>query len=254
MGTELLRPAAPEQRSTCGRSDAVHRWVAWRYLGAACALAAFLSACSEPGSQPGGQADPVRMAARIAAVQGAALSGDQEQLERSFEAAHKDLMRSMKVPDSTRKIDRESARAVLRELPSVRSAAWIDHENLLVIVASNGDRSLGTIDEICSRLRPLGDTLAVVVNLQSAAATRPEDLDILSRNCDLPPGERAFAQRSRQVGVVAPEVRVALQMFAASTMSASAQSDSAEAQHRADEAMKVLEANTPELARFPDRR
>lgn len=229
------------------------QWRAVGRAGAVCLIGTIFAACSSPEPQRAGEADPARMAVEVASMQIAAMSGDQEQVKRSFQAAHADLMRSMKVPDPTRRIDRETARATLRDMQSIRSVAWIDHENLLAIVATNEDRSLRTIDEVCTRLRPLGDTLGVVVNLQSAVATRPEDLDVLSRNCDLPSGERAFAQRNRQVGVVAPEIRAAHRAATAASLPDASQFDPAEARRRADEAMRVLEASTPELMQHPGR-
>ena len=41
--------------------------------------------------------------------------------------------------------------------------------------------SLGTIDDICVGLEPLGDTLGVVVNLQSRAAKSGDELEIPRR-------------------------------------------------------------------------
>ena len=53
----------------------------------------------------------------------------------------------------------------------MRSANWIDRHNLLLRVDSAELRSQQTIDDLCIRLEPLGDTLAVVVHVQNAAAT-----------------------------------------------------------------------------------
>jgi len=89
----------------------------------------------------------------------------------------------------------------------VRSVVWIDNTNLFAIVARNEDRSYATIDAVCMQLEPLGDTLGVVVNLQSGAATNGDELAILSRNCQLKPGERALLQPTRQIDVVDPSVR-----------------------------------------------
>jgi hypothetical protein len=57
------------------------------------------------------------------------------------------------------------------------------------------------------QLDPLGDTLGVVVNVQSGAATTGDDLEILSRNCQLEGGDRAFLQNNRQVDVLSPAIR-----------------------------------------------
>ena len=68
-------------------------------------------------------------------------------------------------------------------------------------------RSMVMIDQVCVALEPLGDTLAVVVNVQDVTAQHADGATTLSRNCQLPEGQRAFLQRKRQVDVVAPEVR-----------------------------------------------
>lgn len=47
----------------------------------------------------------------------------------------------------------------------------------------------------------------MVVNLQSGAATNGDELEILSRNCQLDPGDRAFMRKARQVDVLSPEIR-----------------------------------------------
>ena len=49
--------------------------------------------------------------------------------------------------------------------------------------------------------------LAVVVNVQSTAARTPDQLDTLSRNCQLAPGDRALLQRERQLDVLDPAIR-----------------------------------------------
>ena len=89
----------------------------------------------------------------------------------------------------------------------MRSTVWFDQHNFFVIVESNELKSQQTIDAICHQLDPLGDTLGVVVNVQSGAATNGDDLQILSRDCQLAPGDRAFMQRERQVDVVSPAIR-----------------------------------------------
>ena len=135
-----------------------------------------------------------------------------------------------------------AARRAVRQIDGVRSVAWIDRENLFVIVSHNAARTDATIDAACFAMEPLGDTLGVVVHLQSGEAVDADDLRILSRNCQLPPGERAFLQRDRPVDVIP---------------------DAVQSQHRADnprdtlekrewerrnrESMKLLEASTPEM-------
>jgi hypothetical protein len=53
----------------------------------------------------------------------------------------------------------------------------------------------------------LGDTLAVVVDVQGVTAITSEGADTLSRNCQLAEGERELLQQKRQVDVLDPEVR-----------------------------------------------
>jgi hypothetical protein len=117
------------------------------------------------------------------------------------------MRRSAQLPDPARPIDPEAARAAARTVPGVRSVVWVDGENLLALVDSNARRSHQTIDEICYQLQPLGDTLAVVVNLQSSAARNGDELEILSRNCQLVPGDRAAMQAQRQIDVLDPALR-----------------------------------------------
>ena len=117
------------------------------------------------------------------------------------------MRRSNQRPDPDRRIDPEAARAAARTVPGVRSVVWVDGENLLVLVDSNARRNHQTIDEICYQLQPLGDTLAVVVNLQSRAARNGDELEILSRNCQLAPGDRAAMQAQRRIDVLDPALR-----------------------------------------------
>lgn len=186
--------------------------------------------------------NPVETAARVATVHGSAILGDQEGVRRGIEALNDDFRRSIKLADPARKVDREAARAAIRHIDGVRSVAWIDHENLLVIVSSNEARDQRTIDAICMELEPLGDTLGVVVNLQSGAARSGDELEILSRNCQLAPGDRAFMQRHRQVDVVAPELRAAHKRN-----NARPPADPDGLKREQDEAMRILEATTPEI-------
>ena len=45
------------------------------------------------------------------------------------------------------------------------------------------------------------------MNLQDVAAKNGDEAETLSRNCQLPQGQRAFLQTKRQVDAVSPEVR-----------------------------------------------
>lgn len=186
---------------------AVSRPLAATWL-ATTGLALCAAACVPAESQPAGEpVSAARGVAHLAKIEAAAVAGDQQAVQEGVKAFSDDVRRSMRVPDISRRIDPEAARAAAKRVPGVRSVVWLDRENLFAIVATNPARSHVTIDAICRELDPLGDTLAVVVNLQSGAARTGDELEILSRNCQLPEGERAFMQRERQVDVVAPEVR-----------------------------------------------
>ena len=192
--------------------------------------------------QAGEPLNPLKTVGRLAAMQASSLTGDQEGVQRNFESMHGDLMRSMRVPDATRRIDREAARAAVREVAGVRSAGWIDHENLLVRVDSNDLRSQRTIDRVCMELEPLGDTLAVVIHVQSAVARSGEEMQTLSRNCQLQPGEHAFMRRQRQMDVIPDDVR---RQHRAAQQSMRSRDEGREA--RREETRRILEATTPEM-------
>lgn len=189
-----------------------------RWLIAAAVACAALSGCTEapadsttetaPRPQQAGQPiNPWATAGHVATMDAAVLVGDQRIAQAHAQAMQNDMRRSMRLPDPTRPIDREAARAAVRPLPGVRSSAWIDRSNLLVLVAGSRYRSMDTLDRICLALEPLGDTLAVVVNLQDVTATTSEGADTLSRNCQLAEGERAMGQPKRQVDALDPELR-----------------------------------------------
>jgi hypothetical protein len=157
--------------------------------------------------QQAGPTNPLVTAGHLAGIEAASLTGDQRAIQGHVNAMHKDMMRSMHLPDPSRPINHEAARTAVRLLQGVQSVVWIDRSNLLVMVAGGQYRSMTTIDRICLALEPLGDTLGVVVNVQDVAATTSEGADTLSRNCQLGQGKRAMLQRRRQVDVLDPEVR-----------------------------------------------
>lgn len=128
-------------------------------------------------------------------------------VQRQAEVLQRGLQQATRSPDPARRIDPEAARAAVRGVQGVRSVVWVDGENLLALVERNEQRSHQMIEEICYQLEPLGDTLGVVVNLQSAAARNADELAILSRNCQLLPGQRTMAQPHRQLDALSPEVR-----------------------------------------------
>lgn len=217
-----------------------------------------IAACSRPGDgstagqsgpskpqQAGQPLDPVEIAARSAIARAAAAIGNPQETARQVGAIQDDLRRSIKLADPARAVDREIARTVAKQVAGVRSAVWIDHENLLAIVASNEARSYATIDAICVGLEPLGDTLGVVVNLQSAAATNGDELEVLGRNCQLAPGDRAFMQRARQVDAISPQSRA--EHRAVNRAAESGPDRAAEAA----ESQRVLEAIAPPM-QHPD--
>jgi hypothetical protein len=157
--------------------------------------------------QQAGATSPLATAGHLAGIEAAGLTGDQRAMQGHVDAMHKDMMRSMHLPDPSRPINHEAARTAVRPLQGVQSSVWIDRSNLLVMVGGSQYRNMTTIDRICLALEPLGDTLGVVVNLQDVTATTSEGADTLSRNCQLRAGERAMLQQRRQVDVLDPEVR-----------------------------------------------
>ncbi|MBN8481312.1 MAG: hypothetical protein J0L88_06960 [Xanthomonadales bacterium] len=157
--------------------------------------------------QAGQPLDPVRTAGHIAGARVAAIPGNQKAAEAHVRAIGDDIRRSARMPDVFKRIDPESARAAVRPLPGVKSVVWMDRENLIVMVDGQRYRTMEMIDAVCLALEPLGDTLAVVVNLQDATARNGDEAMTLPRNCQLAEGERAFMQKKRQVDVVDRETR-----------------------------------------------
>lgn len=104
-------------------------------------------------------------------------------------------------------VDREAARAAARTVSGVTSVVWVDEHNLLALVDRNGRRSHQAIDEICYQLARLGDVAGIVVHLQSTAARGPQQLEILGRDCGLPPGERMPGAEALQLDALDPAVR-----------------------------------------------
>jgi hypothetical protein len=217
-----------------------------RIVAAALMAPFLLAACArtvEPPQrkpeQAGQPMDPVKVAARIAATRAAAMTGDQRAVQANMQALNEDFRKSIKLADPARRVDRESARAVAKRVDGVRSVAWVDNTNLLAIVSRNDARSYATIDAICMELEPLGDTLGVVVNLQSGAAVSGSELQILSRNCQLAPGDRALLQTKRQLDAVSPEIRAQHRANNPDTREA----DLAEWKRKNAESMRILEEN-----------
>jgi hypothetical protein len=182
---------------------------------------------------------PVRVVARMAAMEAASATGNRDETRRQMAGFQDEIRQAMRLPNPSQRIDPESARSVVKAMPGVHSVAWLDRDNLLVIVGDNALRSQKTIDAICLRLEPLGDTLGVIVNLKTRAARRPEERGTLSRNCQLAPGEVALFQKKRKDYDPPPEV------VAAFRASQKPQSDEDRKAQR--EAQRILEASTPEM-------
>ncbi|MBA8886735.1 hypothetical protein FHW12_000926 [Dokdonella fugitiva] len=134
-------------------------------------------------------------------------SGRLRAVSEPMERATTTYLREAGIPDTRRPIDHEAARMAAKNVSGVRSALWLDHDNFVVMVDGADHRSMAMIDDVCLALEPLGDTLAVVVNVQDITAQHADGATTLSRNCQLAEGQRALFQRKRQVDVVAPEVR-----------------------------------------------
>ena len=165
---------------------------------------------ADPRPEQAGQAvNPISMARHISGARTSAALGDNKAAEAHVRALGNDLLRSARVYDPSRPINHEAARTAVRPLPGVRSSVWMDHENFIVMGDGANNRNMKMIDKVCLALQPLGDTLAVVINVQDVTATTPDGATTLSRNCQLPEGQRAFMQKKREVDVVSKELREA---------------------------------------------
>lgn len=189
--------------------------------------------------QAGQPMDRVRLASEMARIEAAAVRGDQEAIRQSLQAVHEDFRKSIKLADPGRSVDREMARVAAKTVPGVRSVVWFDRVNIFAIVERNEQKSYETIDAICLQLEPLGDTLGVVVNLQSGAARTGDQLTTLSRNCQLAPGDRALLQRERQVDVIDPAIRA--QHRANQSLRPSVD------EKTAAESLRIIEETTPDV-------
>lgn len=186
--------------------------------------------------------DAVEVAARIAKVQAASLTGDQGAVRQEMEGFQDEFRRSMKLADPGRPIDPEGARVAAKRVAGVHSAVWIDRQNLLALVNHNEQRSMGTIDAICEELWPLGDTLGVVVHLQSRAARSGDELETINRNCQLAEGDRGFMQSNRELDVIPKSVRAEHV-----AQKAALEEDARQSRQRSDEAVRLIEASTPQM-------
>jgi hypothetical protein len=160
---------------------------------------------------------PVPATRHVAAARVAAMMGDQKAVRQNVQEMTRDILHDAHVPDASRPINREAARAAIQPLAGVRSVVWIDHDNLLVMVGGAQYRNMDMVDRACDALAPLGDTMGVVVNVQDATATTSEAADAVSRNCQLPEGQRAFMQPKRRIEALDPEIRKAFKAQQGST-------------------------------------
>jgi hypothetical protein len=152
------------------------------------------------------------VAKHVAAARAAALMGDQKAVRQNVQGMANDMLHDAHIPDASRPINREAARAAVQPLAGVRSVVWIDHDNLLVMVGGAQYRNMDMVDRACDALAPLGDTMGVVVNVQDVTATTSEGADAVSRNCQLPEGQRAFLQQKRQIEALDPATRKAFEV------------------------------------------
>lgn len=157
--------------------------------------------------QTGQPVNPFEIAGHIAGARVAAATGNQQAAAGHVEAIASSVTRSARMYDPHRPIDREAARQAIRPIPGVRSAIWLDRTNFVVMVDGANLHNTDMIDTVCLALEPLGDTLAVVVNLQNVTATTRDGAHTLSRNCQLAEGQRAFMQPKREVDLVSRELR-----------------------------------------------
>ena len=189
--------------------------------------------------QAGQPINPLAVAARMAALEAATVAGNQDEARRQAEGLQDGVRRSMKLANPSRRIDQEAARAVVKAMAGVRSVAWLDRENLLVMIEDDALRSQRTIDAICVGLEPLGDTLGVIVNLKTRAPKTHQERETTSRNCQLAPGDVALFQKVHPTYDPSPEIVAAFR--------ASQRPQSDEDRKAQLEAQRILEATTPEM-------
>src|SRR3546814_5195173 len=110
-----------------------------RWLIAAAVTCVAATGCSEAPDgkttqtthrpQQAGPTNPLATASHLAGVEVAGLTGDQRAMQGHVDAMHKDMMRSMHLPDPSRPINHEAARTAVRPLQGVQSSAWIDQRS-----------------------------------------------------------------------------------------------------------------------------
>lgn len=217
----------------------------------ACALT-LLAACARQAPEPEAQPnrpqqakplDPGTTAARMLAIRSAALVGDQKAVREQMEAMNHDFQRAIRLPDPARRIPQELARARVKTVQGVSTAAWMNDRDLVVLVTGAEYRDFAMSERICQALEPLGDTLWVTLHLQDRNARSGGDLAVYSRTCQLQPGERAFMQDARQGDPVDPAIRAQQRMM----QSQAQQPQARAAQQAADHANADALRNIPEI-------
>lgn len=197
----------------------VARFRATRGVLVVVAMALMLAGCQSHSenaeshaSAHDGQRTAVASAAEhVAGARWAAVTGDQKGEQRNVDALSKGILRDAHIPDPSRPMPHEAARARIERISGVRSVVWIDHDNLLVLVDGPRLRTMAMVDSVCDVIAPLGDTLGVVVNVQDVTATTSAGADAVSRDCQLPAGQRAFLEGHRQIEALDPKIRSAFE-------------------------------------------
>jgi hypothetical protein len=145
--------------------------------------------------QAGLAVNPITMAGHMAAARANVVVGDQRAAQAHLKAAADDMTRSMRIPDVSRPIDHEAARAAVRPIVGVRTSLWLDRTNFVVMVGSPQQRSMAMIDQVCLAIEPLGDTLAVVVNVRDVTAKSAYGTSKPSRKITSVPYRSALASK-----------------------------------------------------------
>ena len=110
---------------------ALARGLGWLVLSGSLSIG--LSGCAPRQTDPeevrpeqaGQPLDPVRTVGRIASAHAAAITGNQDGLQRSMEGFSDDMRRAMKLPDPSQRINPEAAPAAARRGAGVGGGGWV---------------------------------------------------------------------------------------------------------------------------------
>jgi hypothetical protein len=200
------------------------------------------AAPAAPNPPPAAQAiDPPESAASAASAPAAPAAEAPETTADATAAIPEPVPPPVNLVDPARGADRESARAAVQAVPGVRSAGWLDRENLLVAVDRKDALGDDTIDAICQAIAPFGDTRGVVVNLRSGVASEGDGVEIVARNCQLASDKSASLQGDRQDKPDPAAIRAQEKDARALEVDAAQHAD------EQAESVKVLEGSTPEM-------